>query len=165
MLEREEHHTLSEDYLKSQLTILLAGRAAEKHLLSSVSSGADDDIKRATELARSMVARWGMSDDIGPVDLRQREDHPFLGQTMAQPREHADETAARVDEAVSMLLKDAEAEATGIITRHEKEVRALIEVLETKEVLDFKEIESCLKPVASLVTPLTRKNDDNGSAT
>ncbi|MGF6862798.1 cell division protease FtsH [Rhodobacteraceae bacterium MBR-64] len=165
MLEREEHHTLSEDYLRSQLTILLAGRAAEKHLIGSASSGADDDIKRATELARSMVTRWGMSDEIGPVDLRQREDHPFLGQTMAQPREHADQTAARVDDAVSTLLKDAEAEATGIITRHEKEVRTLIDALATKEVLDFKEIESCLKPVASVVTPLLRKNDDNGSAT
>lgn len=165
MLEREEHHTLPEDYLHSQLTILLAGRAAEKHLLGSVSSGADDDIKRATGLARSMIARWGMSDDIGPVDLRQREDHPFLGQTMARPREHADKTAARVDEAVSTLLKDAEVEATGIITRHEKEVRALIDALESKEVLDLKEIETCLKPVVSVVTPLPRKNDDNGSAT
>lgn len=163
MLEREEHHTLPEDYLHSQLTILLAGRAAEKHLLGSASSGADDDIKRATGLARSMIARWGMSDDIGPVDLRQREDHPFLGQTMAQPREHADKTAARVDDAVSTLLKDAEAEAAGIITRHEKEVRALIDALESKEVLDLKEIETCLKPVVSVVTPLPRKKDDNGS--
>ncbi|MGJ8606207.1 MAG: ATP-dependent zinc metalloprotease FtsH [Marivita sp.] len=143
MLEQEEHHTLPEDYLHCQLTILLAGRAAEKHLLGSASSGADDDIKRATGLARSMIARWGMSDDIGPVDLRQREDHPFLGQTMAQPREHADKTAARVDEAVSTLLKDAEAEATGIIARHEKEIGALIDALESKEVLDFKEIETC----------------------
>jgi len=165
MLEREEHHTLPEDYLHGQLTILLAGRAAEKHLLGTVSSGADDDIKRATELARSMVARWGMSDDIGPVDLRQREDHPFLGQTMAQPREHADKTAARVDDAVATLVKDAETEATGIITRHEKEVRALIDALESKEVLDFKEIEACLKSVASVVTPLPRKNDDNASPT
>ena len=165
MLEREEHHTLPEDYLHSQLTILLAGRAAEKHLLGSVSSGADDDIKRATELARSMVTRWGMSDEIGPVDLRQREDHPFLGQSMAQPREHADETAARVDNAVATLLKDAEAEAIGIITRHKKEVGALIDALESKEVLDFKEIETCLKPVVSVVTPLPRKNDDTESAT
>jgi len=165
MLEREEHHTLPEDYLHSQLIILLAGRAAEKHLLGSVSSGADDDIKRATELARSMVARWGMSEDIGPVDLRQREDHPFLGQSMAQPREHADETAARVDNAVTTLLKDAEAEAIGIISRHEKEVHALIDALERKEVLDFKEIETCLKPVVSVVTPLPHKNDDTGLAT
>ncbi|WP_226946287.1 MULTISPECIES: ATP-dependent zinc metalloprotease FtsH [Roseobacteraceae] len=165
MLEREEHHTLPEDYLHSQLTILLAGRAAEKHLLGSVSSGADDDIKRATELARSMVARWGMSEDIGPVDLRQREDHPFLGQSMAQPREHADETAARVDNAVTTLLKDAEAEAIGIISRHEKEVHALIDALERKEVLDSKEIETCLKPIVSVVTPLPHKNDDTGLAT
>jgi cell division protease FtsH len=165
MLEREEHHTFPEDYLHSKLTILLAGRAAEKHLLGSVSSGADDDIKRATELARSMVARWGMSDDIGPVDLRQREDHPFLGQSMAQPREHADKTAARVDDAVATLVKDAEAEATRIITSHEKEVRALTDALERKEVLDSKEIETCLKSVVSVVTPLPRKNDDNGSPT
>jgi cell division protease FtsH len=165
MLEREEHHTVPEDYLHSKLTILLAGRAAEKHLLGSVSSGADDDIKRATELARSMVARWGMSDDIGPVDLRQREDHPFLGQSMAQPREHADKTAARVDDAVATLVKDAEAEATRIITSHEKEVRALTDALERKEVLDSKEIETCLKSVVSVVTPLPRKNDDNGSPT
>jgi cell division protease FtsH len=165
MLEREEHHTLPEDYLRSQLTILLAGRAAEKHLIGSASSGADDDIKRATALARSMVARWGMSDDIGPVDLRQREDHPFLGQTIAQPREHANETAARVDEAVIALLKGAEAEATRILTRHEKQVRALIDALEEKEVLDFDEIKTCLTSVASVVTSLPRKTDDTGSVT
>jgi cell division protease FtsH len=165
MLEREEHHTLPEDYLRSQLTILLAGRAAEKHLIGSASSGADDDIKRATALARSMVARWGMSDDIGPVDLRQREDHPFLGQTIAQPREHANETAARVDEAVIALLKGAEAEATRILTRHEKQVHALIDALEEKEVLDFDEIKTCLTSVASVVTSLPRKTDDTGSVT
>jgi cell division protease FtsH len=165
MLEREEHHTLPEDYLRSQLTILLAGRAAEKHLIGSASSGADDDIKRATALARSMVARWGMSDDIGPVDLRQREDHPFLGQTIAQPREHANETAARVDEAVIALLKGAEAEATRILTRHEKQVRALIDALEEKEVLDIDEIKTCLTSVASVVTSLPRKTDDTGSVT
>jgi cell division protease FtsH len=165
MLEREEHHTLPEDYLRSQLTILLAGRAAEKHLIGSASSGADDDIQRATALARSMVARWGMSDDIGPVDLRQREDHPFLGQTIAQPREHANETAARVDEAVIALLKGAEAEATRILTRHEKQVRALIDALEEKEVLDFDEIKTCLTSVASVVTSLPRKTDDTGSVT
>ncbi|MDO6587264.1 ATP-dependent zinc metalloprotease FtsH [Salipiger sp. 1_MG-2023] len=160
MLEREEHHTLPEDYLRNQLTILLAGRAAEKLLVGSTSSGADDDIKRATALARSMVARWGMSEDIGPVDLRQSEDHPFLGQAIAQPREYADETAARVDAAVTTLLKDAEALASGIITRHEKQIRALIEALERKEVLDAMEIDAFLKPVPSVATPLPRWDDD-----
>ena len=160
MLEREEHHTLSEEYLHAQLVVLLAGRAAEKHLIGSVSSGADDDIKRATALARSMVARWGMSEEIGPVDLRQSDDHPFLGQSMAQPRAHADQTAARVDSAVTELLKEAEAEAIATIAGNEKGVLSLIRELEAKEVLDFAEIEACLKPVASVVRPLTRRSDD-----
>ncbi|SFB82749.1 ATP-dependent zinc metalloprotease FtsH [Tropicimonas isoalkanivorans] len=146
MLERDEHHTLPEDYLNTQLIVLLAGRAAEKRLIGTVSSGADDDIKRATALARSMVARWGMTEDLGPVDLRQSEDQPFLGQTMALPREHADETAARVDSEVMALLKDAEAKATGIIAQHEREIRRLIDRLEASEVLDADEIEACLAP-------------------
>lgn len=110
-----------------------------------------------------MIARWGMSDDIGPVDLRQREDHPFLGQTMAQPREHADHTAARVDEAVAALLKDAEAAATGLITRYEKQIIALVGELERKEVLGFVDIETCLKSFASVVRPMPRKGDDSAS--
>ncbi|SNT27085.1 ATP-dependent zinc metalloprotease FtsH [Tropicimonas sediminicola] len=144
MLSREEHHTLPEGYLRAQLAILLAGRAAERHFLGSVSSGADDDIKRATELARSMVARWGMTEELGPVDLRQSEDHPFLGQSIAQPREHADETAARVDLAVMTLLKKAEAQAEDILSRNEDAVSFLIRELEKREVLEADEIRLCL---------------------
>ncbi len=144
MLSREEHHTLPEEYLRAQLVILLAGRAAEKALIGTVSSGADDDIKRATEMARSMVARWGMTDELGPVDLRQSEDHPFLGQSIARPREHADETAARVDAAVIGLLKEAEATALTLIEDHRERLIALIEELEAREVLEFDAIEACL---------------------
>ena len=148
MLEREEHHTLPERYLRTQLVIMLAGRAAERRLLGSVSSGADDDIKRATGLARAMVARWGMSDTIGPVNLRQSEDHPFLGQSMAQPREHADATAAKVDQAVSDLLLQSEATASDLIGQHEDGMRALVAALEDKEILGIDEIEACLRPKA-----------------
>ncbi|WP_397541314.1 ATP-dependent zinc metalloprotease FtsH [Roseovarius salis] len=144
MLSKEEHHTLPEAYLRAQLVVLLAGRAAEKSLIGTVSSGADDDIKRATGLARSMVARWGMADELGPIDLRQREDHPFLGQSIAQPREHADETAARVDAAVMALLKESEATARALIDDHREEILYLVRELEAKESLDFGEIERCL---------------------
>lgn len=146
MLSTEEHHTLPEDYLWAQLVILLAGRAAEKTLIGNVSSGADDDIKRATEMARSMVARWGMTEELGPVDLRQSEDHPFLGQSIARPREHADDTAARVDAAVIDLLKASEAEATRIIEGHRDRLLALVRELEEREVLEFDAIEACLSP-------------------
>ena len=136
MLGREERHTLPESYLRAQLAILMAGRAAEKLLVGSVSSGAQDDIKRATELARSMVAGWGMDDEIGPVDLRQSEEHPFLGQSIAQPRDVADATAARVDAQVIGLLKQAEARATEILTAHRDGLEVLIDRLEREETLD-----------------------------
>ena len=144
ILPENERHTLPEAYLRLQLTTLLAGRAAEKLLLGSVSSGADDDIKRATALARSMVARWGMDPEIGPVDLRESEDHPFLGQRIAQPRSFADETAARVDQAVIDLLHAAEEQATAILAAHRQEVLDLVDQLEAEEVLDLAAITGCL---------------------
>ena len=161
MLSKEEHHTMPEDYLRAQLAILLAGRAAEKALIGTVSSGADDDIKRATELARSMVARWGMTEELGPVDLRQSENHPFLGQSIAQPREHADETAARVDAAVMKLLHESEAKARKIIEDNEAAILALIQELEAREILDFSQIEACLAP-GDTVTPLDKTGSETG---
>ena len=146
MLPKIERHTLPEEYLLAQLTTLLAGRAAEKLLLGSVSSGADDDIRRATALARSMVARWGMDPDIGPVDLRENEDHPFLGQQISQPRTFADETAARVDQAVMKLLRAAEGQAVRLIEGHRDQMPVLVARLEAEETLDLEAIKLCLEP-------------------
>ncbi|MGY6696211.1 MAG: ATP-dependent zinc metalloprotease FtsH [Roseinatronobacter sp.] len=156
MLPAHDRHTLSESYLRAQLVTLLAGRAAEKLLLGSVSSGADDDIRRATALARSMVARWGMDSDIGPVDLRDSEDHPFLGQQIAQPRSYSDETATRVDQAVIGLLQDAEAKATALIEEHRDQITRLVARLEAEETLDLSAIRHCLDP-DSKIMPLARK--------
>ena len=150
MLSTEERHTLSEDFLHAQLVTLLAGRAAEKLMIGTVSSGADDDIKRATELARSMVSRWGMDEKIGPIDLRQSEDHPFLGQSIAQPRDHADETAARVDQAVIAMLKNAEAKAIKILSDNKPGLQRLIEKLEVAEILDIDGIRECLEPIGDV---------------
>jgi cell division protease FtsH len=144
MLPENERHTLEEAYLEGQLVVLLAGRAAERLMLDSVSSGADDDIRRATEIARSMVARWGMSEELGPVDLRHSEDHPFLGQSIAQPRSFSDATAARVDEKVIALLKDADERATRILTEHLPRAEALIARLEERETLEVEDIRALL---------------------
>ncbi|MFY0613804.1 MAG: ATP-dependent zinc metalloprotease FtsH [Hyphomicrobiaceae bacterium] len=145
MLSENERHTLPESYLRAQLITLLAGRVAEKLLLGTVSSGADDDISRATQIARSMVAKWGMSEEIGAIDLRQHEEHPFLGQAIAQPRDYADETAAKVDRAVMALLGQAEDAAKKIIAEHKDETLALIRKLEAEEVLDLEQIRACLQ--------------------
>ncbi|WP_245710771.1 ATP-dependent zinc metalloprotease FtsH [Citreimonas salinaria] len=155
MLPDNERHTLPESFLRAQLAITLAGRAAERLLLGSVSSGADDDIRRATATARAMVARWGMDPEIGPVDLRESEDHPFLGQQISKPRTFADETAARVDQAVMTLLREAEDDAVRVLDEHRGQVDALVRRLESEETLEIGAIRDCLGSVAN-VTPFAK---------
>lgn len=144
MLPVEERHTLAEDYLRDRLAVTLAGRCAEQIFMGNVSSGADDDIKSATELARAMVSRWGMSTDIGPIDLRQSEEHPFLGREIAQPRRFSEVMSNKVDEAVSQLLREAETRAIEIITSHKSKIEQLIAKLEIEEMIDRDGIEKIL---------------------
>jgi cell division protease FtsH len=146
MLPEEERHTLEEEYLRDRLAVMLAGRCAEQVFLDSVSSGADDDIQRATQLARAMVSRWGMSEEIGPVDLRQSEEHPFLGREIAQPRHFSEEMSNRVDEEVSKLLRDAESRSLSIIVSHKDQIERMIAALEERETIDMADIEAILGP-------------------
>lgn len=162
LLPTEERHTLSEEYLHDSLAISLAGRCAEKLFIGTVSSGADDDIKKATQLARAMVSRWGMSEKIGPIDLRQSEEHPFLGREIAQPRHFSEEMSNKVDQAVLKLLQDAELAAKKIITDHKKAIEKLIETLEAEETINCKEIEGILKSkvhnnITDIKTPTKKK--------
>ncbi|NIP74089.1 MAG: ATP-dependent zinc metalloprotease FtsH [Gammaproteobacteria bacterium] len=145
-LPEEERHTLPEDYLRDRLVMILGGRNAERELLGTISSGADDDIRQATRLARAMVSRWGMSADIGPMDLRESEEHPFLGREMAQPRRYSEHSAQAVDEAVRKLLDEAERRARDVIRTHRGELDRLISALEERETLHRKEIEALLRP-------------------
>lgn len=141
-----ERHTLTEEYLNDRLTVILGGRASEQVFLGSVSSGADEDIRMATQIARSMVGRWGMSEEVGPVDVRESESHPFLGREMAQPRHFSEATAALADNAVRNYLIAAEARAVALLKENEAKVARLIEDLEERETLDRNEIAVCLGP-------------------
>jgi len=141
-----ERHTLSEDYLRSRLSVMLGGRAAERTFLGSLSSGADEDIRMATQLARWMVGRWGMSEEVGPVDVRDSEDHPFLGREIAQPRHFSEATAAAADRAVRRILDEAEARAAEVLEAWRPKVARLIAALEERETLDRVDIAECLGP-------------------
>ena len=147
-LPENERYTLPEDYLRDRLAVMLAGRAAEKQLLGNVSSGADDDIRSATKLARAMVARWGMSETIGAMDLRESEEAPFLGREIAQPRMFSEHSAELVDRAIRQLLSEAESRAAHMVSIHARQIQALIAALEQKETLDRVEIAACLADVA-----------------
>ena len=141
-----ERHTLPESYLHDRLAVMLGGRIAEREFLGSVSSGADDDIRGVTTLARAMVARWGMSEKIGPVDLRESEEHPFLGREIAQPRQFSEAAAHQVDEAVHDMIMAEEARATEVVQTHRAVVEKLIAMIEEHESLDLAGIEAALGP-------------------
>ncbi len=143
-LPEQERHTLPKDYLCDRLAVMLAGRVAEKLLLESISSGADDDIRQATSLARAMVARWGMSEEIGPMDVRESEEHPFLGREIAQPRRFSEATAQAVDQAVKQLLHEAEERAAELMLSHRSQLDDLVKSLEENETLQRKQIEKLL---------------------
>lgn len=154
-LPKEERHTLPEDYLRDRLAVILGGRSAEKELLGNVSSGADDDIRQATALARDMVSRWGMDESIGPVDLSQSEEHPFLGRQIAQPRHFSESSARAVDKAVQRLVTDAKDRALGEIRKHRTELERLVLELERHETLHRTQIEAILGNGAAAVTVRT----------
>lgn len=143
-LPEQERHTLPEDYLYERLAVILGGRSAEIELLGTTSSGADDDIRQATALARAMVSRWGMSKEIGPVDLRESEEHPFLGREIAQPRRFSESSAKAVDTAVRKLLLEAESTALDVIRDHRAQLQKLITSLEEHETLHREQIEQTL---------------------
>lgn len=145
-LPEHERHTMPEDYLQDRIAVIFGGRAAEKELLGTLSSGADDDIHQATTMARAMVSRWGMSEEVGPVDLRESEEHPFLGREIAQPRHYSEHSAEVVDDAVRDLLLKAEQRASNIIKQHRSKLDKLIKLLEKEETLYREQIEACIGP-------------------
>ncbi len=143
-LPEKERYTMDEAYLKERLAVMLGGRVMEQEFLGTVSSGADGDIQQATKMARAMVARWGMDETLGPVDLRQDGGNPFVGLDMAQQREFSDQTAHEVDEAVKRILRNAEEHAREVVRKNRKAIEKLVDRLIEEETLGREEIETCL---------------------
>ena len=149
LLPEEDRVNISESELHNRLAYLLGGRAAEKLQFNEYSAGAEDDLKRATQIARRMVAHWGMSQRLGPVAFRAGEEHPFLGKEMAEPREYSEYTARLIDEEIFRILRQAEQRAEALLKQHRDKLRILAEALEEEEVLDQRQIEALIGPPAS----------------
>jgi cell division protease FtsH len=142
----EDRHNLSRQYLLNRIAIMLAGRVAEKMTKDDISTGAGDDLKKATELARRMVCQWGMSERLGPVTFRQGEQHPFLGREIAQPKDFSEKTAQLIDEEIRTMIQDMEKKAEETLSGHRKELDILAQELLEKETLSNDEIETLLGP-------------------
>src|SRR5512135_2530097 len=115
LLPEEDRHYYPKAYLMNRLCVALGGRNAEKLVFDDVSSGAQSDLKEATSLAEKMVAQWGMSDKVGPVNLGRGEEHPFLGRELAQPKRYSERMAWVMDQEIQKLINECEARAKNIL--------------------------------------------------
>lgn len=141
----DERHSYSRQYLSDRLAILLGGRVAEELVFKQMTTGASDDINRATDLARKMVCDYGMSSEMGPLTFGKKEEQIFLGREIAQHRDYSENTAIRIDEEVKNLVTEAYERTTKILTEGLDVLERLAEVLLEREVLDGEEIDALMK--------------------
>ncbi len=140
LLPSEERYNIGERRLHSQLAFMLGGRSAEKLVFNEFSAGAEDDLKRATQMARRMVTRWGMSDVIGPVAFREGEEHPFLGKEYREQREYSEETAREIDSEVQRFLVQAEHRSQKMLSDQRDKLESLTKALVEQESLSEEEM-------------------------
>jgi len=156
LLPEEDRINVGESRLKAALVFILGGRAAEKLIFDEYSAGAEDDLKKATQLARRMVTAWGMSERLGPVNYVIAEEHPFLGKEMHEHRTFSEHTAQVIDEEVARILHEAADRAYRLLDENRDKLEQLADALEDKEVLDERDIEEIIGP------SVNRRAEQNG---
>jgi len=140
----EDRHNFSKGYLLDRLAIMLGGRASEKITFGDVTSGAGDDLKQASQLARRMVCQWGMSERLGPVTFRQGEPHPFLGREIAEQKDFSEETARIIDEEVRQMVREMENKAEETLKENRDKLDTLARNLLEHETLSNEQIDQLL---------------------
>ena len=135
----DDKHSYDKDYLEAQMAILMGGRIAEEIFMHHVTTGAGNDIERATDMARKMVCEWGMS-ELGPLSFGKREEQIFLGREIAQHRDYSEATAIRIDEQVKKLVQEGYDRARKIIEEKSDALDRIARALLEREVLDGSEV-------------------------
>ena len=144
-LPEDDRHTYHKDYLLNNLAVLLGGRAAEEITLDQTTTGAGNDLERATEMARKMVCEWGMSEKLGPLTFGQREEAIFLGREIAQHRDYSEETAQLIDAEVKRLVMENYERARDLLRRHQETLEILAQALLERETLNLEEVDEIVR--------------------
>ncbi len=144
-LPNEEFYSKSRSYFEDQLVVLMAGRAAERLVFNVLSTGASNDLQRASRLARKMVCEWGMSDVIGPVTFHNENDEVFLGRDFSRTRDHSEETAQIIDSEVRRILNTAMERAIELLEDNIELLHRTSKILLEREILDGEELDILIK--------------------
>lgn len=157
-LPTEDSHTLSREYVMTKITTLLAGRAAELIVFNQLTTGAGNDLERATGLARRMVCEWGMSDALGPVYLAQKDEEMFVAREISHPRNISDETARLIDAEVRKIVLNAMDKAEQLLRDNLELLHRTSKTLLEREVIDGEELDKMIR--GETLPPLDKTRSD-----
>ncbi|MCC6591236.1 MAG: ATP-dependent zinc metalloprotease FtsH [Bryobacterales bacterium] len=157
----DDKHSYSKEYLRGQICILMAGRIAEEIFLNQSTTGAGNDIERATDLSRKMVCEWGMS-ELGPLSFGKKEEQIFLGREIAQHRDYSEATALHIDEQVHKMVDEQYQRARAIIEQYRDAMVRIAEALLEREILDGEEVKRLIAG-GSIAVESSPTSGDTGS--
>ncbi len=146
----EDKYTYSREYLYANIAVLLGGRVAEELMLNHMTTGAGNDLERATELSRKMVCEWGMSERLGPLTFGKKQEEIFLGREITQHRDYSEQTAILIDEEVKRLVTENYERTKKLLKDNINTLKALAEALLENEVLDGPEIDAIISSTATV---------------
>ena len=136
----DDRHTYTRDYLLGQITVAMGGRVAEELFLDHLTTGAGNDIEKATDMARRMVCEWGMSNTMGPLTFGKKEEQIFLGREIAQHQDYSEATAVEIDREVKKIVLDCYTKARDVLTGSRDTLMRIADALLEREVLDSEQI-------------------------
>ena len=140
----DEQHTYQKNYLYNSLAILMGGRCAEEICLGEMTTGAGNDIERATEMARKMVCEWGMSEKMGPLSYGSKEEQVFLGRDFSNQKNFSDQTAKLIDQEVKTLVMGGYSRATELLQKNRDVLENLAQALLERETLNAEEVKNII---------------------
>lgn len=146
-LPQDDRHNYSREFLANRIAILMGGRCAEEIVFNQQTTGASNDIERATQLARRMVCEWGMSEAVGPLNFGKRDDAVFLGRDIAQPRDYSEHTAIQIDGEVRKIVEENHQRASQILLDHRELLDSVALALLERETLDLREMDEIIAKV------------------
>ena len=149
----DEKHNYSREYLTDQIAILLGGRIAEEVCLGSITTGAGNDLERATDLARKMVCEWGMSEEMGPLTFGKKEEQIFLGREISQHQDYSEDTALKIDQEVRRIISENYMRAEEALKSQKHALMMIADELLTREVLDGEQVRKIVQGVALEAMP------------
>ena len=161
----EERDFKYKDQLESELAVAFGGRVAEEIVFNRISTGAANDIKRATDLAQQMIRSWGMSNNLGPLSYAKGEEQVFLGREIAQHRDYSEATAQKIDEEINTLIKNAYDRAKTVLNENLDILHKLSEVLLEKETVMGKELDELIHSLRPGIELPSRAANDQETTT